>query len=121
MSEAQKKNEEKSARQGWADESDDNEDENKEIGQAVPATKSDHKVLEPAAEAKPEVPKKVYGPPEKRERNMMGDYVVTKIEIPDLVVPKLEEAAKDSDESEESEEEPATMEEVKEEPKAPVK
>lgn len=32
----------------------------------------------------PPVPKKDYGPPEKRERNQFGDFIVTKVVIPDL-------------------------------------
>jgi hypothetical protein len=63
-------------------------------------------------------PKKDYGPPQKRVRNSNGDFVVTKIEIPDTVVPvALEEVNSDSDE--ESEEEVTeSLEEVKEEVKS---
>ena len=56
-------------------------------------------------------------------RNKYGDFVVTKIHIPDVVVP-VAETKKDSESEEssesESEPEPAT-EETKEETKAPVK
>lgn len=56
-------------------------------------------------------------------RNKYGDFVVTKIHIPDVVVP-VAETKKDSESEEssesESEPEPAT-EETKEESKAPVK
>jgi hypothetical protein len=99
------------ARQNWADESDGEEDEGKEIGSSVPATKPDHKVLEPAKEEKeekPVVPKKDFGPPVERVRNNYGDFIVTKIEIPDLVVPQVVDEKRDSDdesEEEESEEE----------------
>lgn len=62
-------------------------------------------------------PKKDYGPPEKRVRNTNGDFVVTKIEIPDTIIPQAEEVVKDSDESSEESEEEAPIEEVKEEVK----
>jgi len=58
-------------------------------------------------------PKKDYGPPEKRVRNTNGDFVVTKIEIPDTIIPQAEEVVKDSDESSEESEEEAPIEEVK--------
>jgi len=50
-----------------------------------------------------EVPKKDYGPVIARDRNIYGDFVVTTINIPDLVVPELI-VDKNSDDSEESEE-----------------
>ena len=127
MTEVQKMKQEakEAARQNWADESDGEEDEGKEIGSSAPVAKPDHKVLEPAKEKEEEkpVPKKDYGPPEKRVRNMNGDFIVTKIEIPDLVVPVAEVENRDSDDEseEESEEEVKPIEEVKEEVKAPVK
>ena len=64
-------------------------------------------------------PKKDYGPPQKRVRNSNGDFVVTKIEIPDTVVPVAVEENRDSDEEsdEESEEETTPIEEVKDEGK----
>lgn len=61
----------------------------------------------------PPAPKKDYGPPEQRERNQFGDFVVTKIVIPDLKPVVLEEEKKESESEEESSSEPE--EETKEE------
>jgi len=77
-------------------------------------------VIEPQAVEKKLVeapPKKDYGPPQKRVRNANGDFIVTKIEIPDLVVPVPFDDNKASDEesNEESEEEITPVEEKKEE------
>lgn len=80
-------------------------------------------MIDPSADEKkveevPAAPKKDYGPPQKRVRNSNGDFVVTKIEIPDTIVPVAVEEKRDSDESsEEEEEEVAVIEEVKEEVK----
>lgn len=70
----------------------------------------------------PPVPKKPLPPPEKRERNQFGDYVVTKIEIKELkpVVKEEEVRSEDSDESDEPEE-PEVVEEQKEVKKEPIK
>ena len=93
-------------KQSWADESaeSDNEDNNKEIGQDL--NQETPEVTEP----KVEVPKKDYGPVIARDRNIYGDFVVTTINIPDLVVPELieEKGSDDSEESEESEPEEET-------------
>lgn len=101
------------ARQNWADES-DGDDDQREIGQAV---RLDHKVIDPNMGKKANEPKKNIPPPEARERNQFGDFVVTKVVIPDLK-PKVEHEEKpDSDESSESEQsepEQETQEEVKE-------
>ena len=45
-------------------------------------------------------------------RNAQGDYVVTAVVIPDVIVPQLVEEKNDSDDSDE-EEEPEVIEEVK--------
>lgn len=125
MTEVQKMKQEtkEAARQNWADESDEEEDEGKEIGSSAPISKPDHKVLEPTKKEEEVVaePKKDYGPPQKRVRNFNGDFIVTKIDIPDLVVPVLEDETHSSDDNEESEEEVSAIEEVKEEMKVPVK
>lgn len=55
--------------------------------------------------AEPEAPKKDYGPPIQRERNSNGDFIVTKIIIPDLVVPVVVDEKNSDDSDEESEEE----------------
>ena len=98
------------AKQSWADESgeSDNEDNNKEIGEDLKGEGAD--AAEPKVVAPP---KKDYGPPVQRDRNVYGDFVVTTINIPDVVVPVLEQAQQsDSDEDEESEQEEETKEEV---------
>jgi len=76
----------------------------------------------PAKSLEPVAPKKDYGPPEVRERNANGDFIVTKIVIPDLKVPVVEDD-KNSDEesSEESEEEVREAVEEIEEEKVVVK
>jgi hypothetical protein len=79
----------------------------KEIGTAQPQVD---------AEVKEEVkvePKKDWGPVKSRVRNDNGDFIVTTINIPDIVVPQLVQESGSSDEEESSEEEP--VEEVKEE------
>jgi hypothetical protein len=50
-------------------------------------------------------PKKDYGPPIKRVRNTYGDFVVTKIVIPDIVVAVPTKEKNSDDESEEEDEE----------------
>jgi hypothetical protein len=85
-------------------------------------TTPDYKVIEPQVVEKKVVeapPKKDYGPPQKRVRNANGDFIVTKIEIPDLVVPVPvdDEKASDEESEEESEEEAAPVEEKKDEVK----
>lgn len=58
-------------------------------------------------------PKKDYGPPVQRDRNLYGDFVVTTINIPDVVVPVAEEVKQsESEESDESEQEEETKEEA---------
>ena len=117
MSEAESK-----ARQNWADDDDGDDDHGKEIGQA--STKENKPDREMGTKSlEPPEPKKDYGPPEVRERNAFGDFVVTKIVIPDLKPVVLEEEQQESDE-EESSDEPEPAEESKEEAtkkKEPVK
>lgn len=57
----------------------------------------------------PVVPKKDYGPPIQRERNSNGDFIVTKIMIPDLVVPVAVDEKNSDDSSEEESEEEASQ------------
>ena len=60
-------------------------------------------------------PKQNIPPPIQRERNEFGDFIVTKIEIPDLK-PKVGEEKQDTEsEEEESSDEPDKVEEEKEE------
>lgn len=72
------------------------------------------KVLEPAQEK----PKKDMPPVEKRERNDMGDFVVTKIVIPDLK-PKVVEQEEQSEDDDESEDEPEQPKEESKEVEKP--
>ena len=78
MSEAEQK-----ARQNWADDDDGDDDAGKEIGQSTfPEAKVEREMGTKSLD--PPAPKKDYGPPEKRERNQFGDFIVTKVVIPDL-------------------------------------
>lgn len=102
-------------RKNWADEDPESDgEETKEIGQSTVPAKS----LEPIKRAEPAQPKKDYGPPEDRARTQFGDYVVTKINIPDPVIPQVE-VEKDSDEESDEESEQSEHEEqVEEQPAA---
>ena len=109
------------ARTNWADDQSDNDDDNgAEIGQA---SKPNYKVIDPKMSEQPK--KKVMAPPEHRERNKNGDFVVTKIVIPDLkpVVKEVEKNESDEESEPESEEEPQAPEEESKEAakKQPVK
>lgn len=82
--------------------------------------RSDHKVIDKKAmgtkSLEAPAPKKDIPPPEHRERNEYGDFVVTKIVIPDLKpVVKEEEKDEDASDDDESEDEPQTIEESKDE------
>jgi hypothetical protein len=77
----------------------------------------DPKAVEEKVEEVEAPPKKDYGPPQKRVRNSNGDFVVTKIVIPDTIIPQAVEEERGSDESEEESEEEQVLEEVKEEVK----
>ena len=109
------KNEIKATRQNWADDSAGEDDETKEIGKAGSLIRPDHKVLEPKS-LDPPVAKKNLPPPEHRERNQYGDFVVTKIVIPDLKPVVKEEEKNESSEEDEDDSEPEPVEETKEEP-----
>lgn len=64
--------------------------------------RTDHKVIDKKMGTKqlePQQPKKIYPPPEKRDRNEFGDFIVTKIEIPDLKPKEAKDEEKDEDES----------------------
>lgn len=117
MTDEQKKVEDvkQETRQNWADESDGDEDEGKEIGAARESKPAEKKQMGTKSLEPPAPPKNI-PPPIARERNEYGDFVVTKIEIPDL---KPKEIAKEEEASEESEEEedeePVAQEEAKDE------
>jgi len=115
---------ESKAREGWADHDDDDGDEDtgKEIGQASTTESKPEREMGTKSLEAPE-PKKDYGPPEARERNAFGDFVVTKIVIPDLK-PAVKEEEQQESEEEESSDEPEPVEESKDESakkKEPVK
>jgi hypothetical protein len=101
----------------WADESgdSDNEENNNEIGQDIKADA-------PAEEKEVVVPKKDYGAPIARDRNMNGDFIVTTINVPDIVVPVLEDDKNSGSEesSEESAEEEPEVASVEKKGKRPI-
>lgn len=111
MTEVEKKQQEtkETTNKNWADDVSDNEEEDQqEIGNIVrnPIIPKNESKEEKTEVKEPAPPKKVYGPPIERVRNSYGDFVVTKILIPDVVVPVLanENKEEDSDEEEEQEE-----------------
>jgi len=68
-------------------------------------------------EAEVEEAKKLWAAPEMRDRNSNGDFVVTTINIPDMVKHEVNDDEEEEDEDSESEEENAPEEESKEEAK----
>ena len=112
----------------WADEDDDGNDEGEDVeigGSSVaqvgkPAAEGEAATEgtgeAAAAQAPPQKPK----PRTVRERNIHGDFVVTKIHVKEtkVVIPQAQEEENEEEESEEeSEEEPPRREEPEEEEK----
>ena len=74
--------EEKPKDKNWAEMADESEsDDDQEIG-----VQDDNKQPKPLPV--PEEEKKVYAPPSPRSKTNRGDYVVTKISVPDRIVTK---------------------------------
>ena len=116
MSETTETKKQEATKANWADDSDE-EGADKEIG--VPTKPTRYIPDDPPAK-----PKKDFGPPQDEKRNKYGDFVVTKIYIPDAVVPVVENQKNESDE-ESSEDEDAQIRDVEveesKEEKAPAK
>ena len=123
MAEAKPVEEQKDiGKRNWADEEDDaQDDEDVEIGGDKVAQIGDKKI-EPAAaengEAVEQPRKQVKKPRQNRERNIHGDFVVTKFNIKEreVVIP-MQEEEEEEESSEESEEEEQKPEEPEEEVK----
>lgn len=108
------------SKRNWADEEDDGQDEEDveiggatvaQVGQKMPTQEA----TAPVEEEKKEQQQRTFMPPKprtKRERNIHGDFVVTKINIKDT---KVEVPVQDNDEEEEEESE-ESEEEVVEQP-----
>ena len=119
MAEAKPAEEQKDInKRNWADEEDDGADEEdveigggKTVGQA--------KTAEPASENAEQQQPRTIMPPKPRQnrtKNIYGDYVVTKINVKEREVPKVEDE-EEEESSEESEEEVDTYVEKEEEKK----
>ena len=116
------------SRTNWADEDDDGqEDEDVEIGgssvaqvgqqnKAAASQNNEDAFQENQQQERTLYPKK---PRAHRERNIYGDFVVTKINIKEkeIIIPKNEEEEEEEESSEEEEEEQAPEEEPEEEKK----
>ena len=87
MTETQEPTKQPEAKANWADDSDDGDNADKEIGQNQQPARY---IPDDPVPAQKQAPKKDYGPPMDEKRNKYGDFVVTKIHIPDPVVPVVE-------------------------------
>ena len=94
------------AKRNWADDDGEEDEEggDRNIGGSEPVAKVPKKEPEP-----PKIPKI------KREKNAYGDFIVTKIEVKERVIPKMEsEDEEESEEESDSEPEPQKEEEPEE-------
>ena len=73
--------------QNWADDSHDSDEEDKEIGNATPIFVRQIVPSAPEEVKAPAEPKKDYGPVYQRVRNQNGDFVITNVNIKEVVVP----------------------------------